>query len=160
MAVQYGLFIVLVISMFVEGVIHTNDIWKNKSLKQEIVVAKTEQKSAEKTTEIVEKVVIKKVLIKGDTIEIRTQVPVFIPKEADSKCDIPNSFVQLWNAAIDGKIPESARIPDGTTSEIKLSEVEENAIENFGTYREVVNQCQGLQDWVREQKKIINNEHE
>jgi hypothetical protein len=147
---------ILIVSVYISGALLNEAKWEKEVLKKDLQISQLETKAAQKTTEVVEKVVTKVIKVKGETREIIKNVPVYITKEDDSKCDIPNSFVQLHDMAAQGKVPDSTSVPDAGTSDIKLSGVATTVSENYGTCREIREKYLGLQDWVREQEKIWN----
>lgn len=95
---QYKILAVVVFIMSAYAIgFHTG---KTQQLrKQETIALKTnveqQQASVKTVTEYVDKV--KVVRQKGETII--KEVPVYITKDVDSGCVIPNSFGLLWNAS-------------------------------------------------------------
>ena len=88
--------IVFIVSSYIIG-FHTG---KTQELRKQEVVAlkaavKQEQASIKTVTEYVDKVRV--VRQKGETVI--KEVPVYITKDVDSGCVIPNSFGLLWNAS-------------------------------------------------------------
>lgn len=67
------------------------------------------QQTVKVVTEYVDRVRI--VRQKGETII--KEVPKYVTKEDDARCGtIGAGFVQLWNAANEGELPDAARAPD------------------------------------------------
>lgn len=96
--VQYKIIVVIVfiVSSYLIG-LHTG---KMQELRKQEVVAlranvKQQQASVKTVTEYVDKV--KVVRQKGETII--KEVPVYITKDVDGGCIVPNSFGLLWNAS-------------------------------------------------------------
>ena len=88
--------IVFIVSTYAIG-FHTG---KTQELRKQEVVAlmanvKQQQSSVKTVTEYVDKV--KVVRQKGETVI--KEVPVYITKDVDSGCTIPNSFGLLWNSS-------------------------------------------------------------
>jgi len=96
--VQYKIIavIVFIVSSYLIG-LHTGKMQELR--KQEVVALKAnvkqQQASVKTVTEYVDKV--KVVRQKGETII--KEVPVYITKDVDGGCIIPNSFGLLWNAS-------------------------------------------------------------
>lgn len=120
-------------------------------------------KSAEKTVEVVTKYVdkIKKVYIKGK--ETVREVPIYITKESDAKCDIPLGFVRSHNEAANPtdtstktELPETTGASNDATTDIRLSEATETIAKNYGTCNLVAEQLKALQDWIRQQEQLYN----
>lgn len=94
----------IVIGTFMSGAIYDNNSWMAKVKELELKVAESEKKSAEKNTEIVEKVVNKTVFVKekGDDI-IRYVDREVVKKEEVIKfvenCPIPKDIIDAHNAA-------------------------------------------------------------
>lgn len=88
--------IVFIVSSYLIG-LHTGKMQELR--KQETVALKAnvkqQQSSVKTVTEYVDKV--KVVRQKGETVI--KEVPVYITKDVDSGCTIPNSFGLLWNAS-------------------------------------------------------------
>jgi hypothetical protein len=125
--------------------------------KQKAYIAELEKKASEKTIEVVTKYVetVKVVKEKGEAI--REQVPVYITKEDNARCVIPDGFVIMHNSAVQNTIPESPRNSNEGPSGIELSKATEVIVENYNKYHEVVEQLRALQDWVKEMEKNYNN---
>ena len=95
-------FLALIVSSYSLG--HYNGKTKEvKRQQQEILAAKVKQQEATVKTvvEYVDK--IKVVKERGDVIV--KKIPVYITKEVDSGCVIPDSFSLLWNASNSGEAP-------------------------------------------------------
>lgn len=96
--VQYKIIavIVFIVSSYLIG-LHTGKMQELR--KQETVALKAnvkqQQASVKTVTEYVDKV--KVVRQKGETVI--KEVPVYITKDVDSGCTIPNSFGLLWNSS-------------------------------------------------------------
>ena len=96
--VQYKIIavIVFIVSSYLIG-LHTGKMQELR--KQEVVALKAnvkqQQASVKTVTEYVDKV--KVVRQKGETVI--KEVPVYITKDVDGGCIIPNSFGLLWNAS-------------------------------------------------------------
>ena len=96
-------FLALIVSAYSLG--HYNGKTKEviERQQQEILAAKVVQQEAtvKTVTEYVDK--IKVVKERGDVIV--KKIPVYITKEIDNGCIIPDSFSLLWNASNSGEAP-------------------------------------------------------
>ena len=113
-----------------------------------------ETASAETTVKVVTKYVNKVQIVKEKGNDIIKQVPVYITKDAVTKCDVPTGFVMLHDSASRNEVPDSTRVPNVATSEVKISEVAGTVIENYTTYYQLAEQLKSLQDWIKEQQQI------
>lgn len=116
LAIQVFSFLTLLFGMFMEGAISNQAYWEAKVKEAQLLVAKKETQSAEKTVEVVTKYVdrVRKVKEKSDVI-IR-EVPKYITKEVDSGCNIPDSIRMLHNRASRNEVPETAGSSDATST--------------------------------------------
>ena len=119
-------------------------------------MAKKETASAEVTTKVITKYVTKIEVVKEKGNEIIKQVPVYITKDADAKCDVPNGFVVLHNSAVKNEIPNTAREFNEKSSGVELSTVGKTVAGNYTTCNEVREQLTTLQDWIKQQEKLYN----
>lgn len=155
--IQIASIAVLVFGVYMEGVIATQEKWQAKVAEVKLEMAKKETASAEITTKIVTKYINKVQIVKEKGNEIIKQVPVYITKDADAKCDVPTGFVVLHDSASRNEIPDPTRKVNGTTSTVKISEVAETIVENYTTYYQVAEQLKSLQEWIKEQQKIYGS---
>ena len=152
--IQVASIAVLVFGVYMEGGIATQEKWEAKVAEVKLEMAKKETASAEVTTKVVTKYINKVQIVKEKGNEIIKQVPVYITKDADTKCDVPTGFVMLHDSASRNEVPDSARKIDGTTSNVKISGVAETVVDNYTTYHQVAEQLRSLQEWIKEQQKI------
>jgi hypothetical protein len=148
---------VLVFGVYMEGGISNQEKWEAKVAEAKLEMAKKETASAETTTKVVTKYINKVQIVKEKGDEIIKQVPVYISKDADAKCDVPTGFVMLHDSASRNEVPDSTRKVDGTTSSVKISGVAETVIDNYTTYYQVAEQLRSLQEWIKEQQKIYGS---
>jgi len=148
---------VLVFGVYMEGGISNQEKWQARVAETKLEMSKKETASAETTTKVVTKYINKVQIVKEKGNEIIKQVPVYISKDADAKCDVPNGFVMLHDSASRNEVPDSTRKVDGTTSEVKISGVAETVIDNYTTYYQVAEQLRSLQEWIKEQQKIYGS---
>jgi len=91
-------------------------------------------------------------------VEIKTvgetiieQVPVYITKEDDAKCTINTGFVELHNAAAEGRMPNPGgpTVSNGGPSGVPLSAVGRTVVGNYNNCHVIRQQLSSLQAWVR-----------
>ena len=152
--IQVTSIVILVFGVYMEGGIATQEKWEAKVAEVKLEMAKKETASAEVTTKVVTKYINKVQIVKEKGNEIIKQVPVYITKDADTKCDVPTGFVMLHDSASRNEVPDPTRKVDGTTSNVKISGVAETVVENYTTYHQVAEQLRSLQEWIKEQQKI------
>ena len=148
--------IVLVFGVYMEGGISNQEKWEAKVAEAKLEMAKKETASAEVTTKVITKYVTKIEVVKEKGNEIIKQVPVYITKDADAKCDVPNGFVVLHDSASRNEVPDPTRKVDAGTSEVKISGVATTVTENYTTYHQVAEQLKSLQEWIKLQQSIYN----
>jgi len=155
--IQVAAIATLVFGVYMEGGIATQEKWEAKIAEVKLEMAKKETASAEATVKVVTKYVNKVQIVKEKGNDIIKQVPVYITKDADTKCDVPTGFVVLHDSASRNEVPDATRKIDATTSAVKISGVAETVVDNYTTYHEVAEQLRSLQEWVREQQKIYGS---
>lgn len=155
--IQVASIALLVFGVYMEGGISTQEKWEAKVAEAKLEMAKKEVASAEVTTQIVTKYINKVQIVKEKGDDIIKQVPVYITKDADAKCDVPTGFVVLHDSASRNEVPDPTRKVDGTTSSVKISGVAETVIVNYTTYHQVAEQLKSLQEWIKEQQKVYGS---
>lgn len=80
-------------------------LWDAEKARETAVakVVHAEQKETTKEVVVEYRDKIKEVKVKGDTII--KKVPVYVTKEDDSKCIVPDGFVRVWNEGNDITVP-------------------------------------------------------
>ncbi len=146
----------LVCGLYMEGGISNQERWEAKVADAKLEMAKKDTASAEATTQVVTKYVTKVQVVKEKGDAIIKEVPIYVTKDADSKCVIPNGFVLLHDSASRNEVPDSTRGVDAGASEVKLSGVATTVTENYTTYHKVAEQLRSLQEWIKEQQRIYN----
>lgn len=122
--------LILSLGLYLEGGLADNKEWMLKVAEMEKKVAEAEVKSAKVNTEIVEKIVTQKQVVKqkGDTIikyvdkEIVKYDTKYLPGEI---CEIPKEFINAHNAAASGKGIENN--PVTSTTQIPTDEINKAA---------------------------------
>ena len=148
--------IVLSFSLYMEGGISNQAEWEAKVAQVKLDMAVKEVKSAEVTTKIVTKYIKQIQVVKETGDVIIKQIPMYITKNDDSMCAVPNGFVLLHDSASRNEVPDSTRSIDAGTSEVKLSDVATTVTENYTTYHKVAEQLKSLQEWIKLQQSIYN----
>ena len=154
--IQVASIAILVFGVYMEGGIATQEKWEARVAEVKLEMAKKEVVSAEVTTKVVTKYINKVQIVKEKGNEIIKQVPVYITKDADAKCDVPTGFVMLHDSASRNEVPDPTRKVDAGTSEVKISGVAETVTDNYTTYHQVAEQLKSLQDWIKLQQSIYN----
>jgi len=152
--VQIVSVIVLAFSLYMEGGISNQAEWEAKVAQVKLDMAKKDVASAEVTTKVVTKYVKQIQVVKETGDVIIKQIPMYITKNDDSMCAIPNGFVMLHDSASRNEVPDTTRTPNAGTSDIKISEVAGTVVENYTTYYQLAEQLKALQDWIKEQQRI------
>jgi hypothetical protein len=148
--VQIGSAIVLLFSIYMCGGISNEASWQKKVLEQKAEIAALKQKEAEVSTKVVTKYIDKLTVVK----ETNNAISKYVNTNSDAKCQLPNSFSVLHDAAAKNELPDPAGAIDERTSEVKLSQAQSVIIDNYGICNQNSEQLKALQDWVSEQKKI------
>jgi hypothetical protein len=137
------------------GGIETNTKWQTRVDEMQARVALAEQKSATANKEIVTKTVTKIQLVKQTTDANTEYITRYVAQDLDSECKLTATSILLHNSASKGEVSRSTTDINGTTTEVKASELLTTVVENYGTYYELVEKLQGWQDWYYKQKKIF-----
>ena len=132
------------------GGIANEEEWQKKVLKQQAEIAILKQKEAEVTVKVVTKYIDKLTVVK----ETNNAIIKYITTESDNKCELPNSFSVLHDAAAKNELPDPAGASDAKASQLKLSDATTTIITNYGFCNQNAEQLNSLQEWVREQKRL------
>jgi hypothetical protein len=132
------------------GGIANEEEWQKKVLKQQAEIAILKQKEAEVTVKVVTKYIDKLTVVKEKSNEIIK----YITTESDNKCELPNSFSVLHDAAAKNELPDAAGASDAKASQLKLSTATTTIVTNYGLCNQNAEQLNSLQEWVREQQKL------
>lgn len=138
------------------GIKEENQRYALEQDKQKVYIAELEKKASEKTVEVVTEYVDRVKVVKEKGKTIYEKVPVYITKESDDKCVLPNGFVVMHDSASRNEVPESAGNSNEEPSGIKLSEATEVIVLNYTQYHALVEQLRSLQNWIREMQKTYN----
>lgn len=148
--IQIGSAVTLLLSTYLCGGISNEAGWQEKVLRQQAEIAALKQKEAEVSTKVVTKYIDKLTTVK----DTNDAISKYVNSNADAKCQLPNSFSVLHDAAAKNELPDSTGAVDARTSEVKLSEATTTIIANYGICNQNSEQLKALQEWVSEQKKI------
>lgn len=105
-------------------------------------------------TEAKDKVVIK-FIEKTNTITERKYIYVDQAKNSPSKCELSSGWVYLHDSSAKGSIPDPAGSSDANSSGIRDNQALETVVSNYSTCRQTAEQLKALQEWIRENNKII-----
>lgn len=148
--IQLLSFVLLLLSVFLCGGLANEAAWQLKVAKTNAEIAELKAKSEKVSTKVVTKYIDRIQVVK----EKGNEIVKYVNKESDAKCELPNSFVVLHNAAAENQLPDPARASDAGASEVKLSGATTTIVQNYGTCCEIREQLKALQEWVAEQKKL------
>lgn len=76
-------------------------------------------------------------------------------KNVPSKCELSNGWVSLHDSAATGSEPDSTGVADASSSGIKDNQALETVVSNYSTCQRNAEQLKSLQEWVRENNKIL-----
>ena len=139
--------------LYFEGAASNEEKWISKVKETEIQVVEVEVKSTQENVKVVTKYVDKVRIVKETTDAIIKEVPIYITKADDARCELSNAAIVLHNSASQNTVPPSTGNIAPGTSDVKASELITTVSENYGTYYEMREQLKAWQDWYRAQKK-------
>jgi hypothetical protein len=89
----------------------------------------------------------------GETII--KEVPIYITEADDANCSISRSFVELHDAAAEGRLPDPAAPAEFAAGAAKprLSDVGRGVAGNYNKFHGMKAQCQSLIDWAKDLKR-------
>lgn len=93
--------VLIVIGVYMSGSIANNEAWEAKVKEVQAKLAQAESKAAEETVRVVEKVVVQQKVVR----ERGRDVVQYVDREVvkyDTKCEIPQPFVEAHNKAAEG----------------------------------------------------------
>jgi ABC-type anion transport system duplicated permease subunit len=90
--------IMLVLSLFLEGALHDNQVWQERVLEVEAKLAKAEAESAKQNTKLTDRVATKQQQVREKTIVVKQYIDREVTKY-DSQCVIPREFIKAHNDA-------------------------------------------------------------
>ena len=107
---------------------------------------------------VTERVVTKYVKVKGETqtkIEYRDREVTKYEAAKLDQCPLSNAFVSLHDSAAANAVPDPARSTDGTSSGLATAKAIPTVQANYSTCHQTADRLRGLQEWVREQGKVM-----
>ena len=153
--VTYFAGLVLIVSgVWFEGGISEKTNWEQRVKDLEAKVQVAEAKSQQVNT-VIETKIVERVKIVKDTKNANKETAKLIANQLDNKCVVPESTVMLLNSASQNEVARSTSSTDGSTSNVRASEVVETVVENYGRYNELREKIIGWQKWYQDQKKIF-----
>lgn len=96
------------------------------------------------------------VKVKGDTEYIEKEVTRYVPPSADPV--LPRGWVVLHDAAAVGAVPEAADRVDVAAPGVAASQAIKDVTGNYGACHATALQLAALQDWVRDQYEVMNQQ--
>lgn len=139
--------------LFFEGAASNEEKWISKVREKEIQVVEVQVKSIQENVKIVTKYVDKVRIVKETTDAIIKEIPIYITKADDARCELSNTAIVLHNSASQNTVPPGTGNIATGTSDVKASELITTVSENYGTCYEMREQLKAWQDWYRVQKK-------
>jgi hypothetical protein len=111
-------------------------------------------RSGQVTERVVTKYRDRIVQVKGETVTIEKEIPVYVPASAD--CVLPLGWVQLHDAAATRTVPPAPGGVDVTAPAIASSQALKGVVGNYDACHVTRAQLMALQDWLRYQYETIN----
>lgn len=153
-AIAAGLLVMFLINSYgdaryVEGQTNVQTKWDKAVAAAKLKADKEVSKQAAITGKVETKTVtlIRTIRERGKTIT--REVPVYV---SSSDCPMSGGFRVLHDAAAEGTLPDPADIPDAAP--VAAQAVAATVSDNYTACHENAATLSGLQEWVREQKKL------
>lgn len=149
-ALYLALFVAYSATCFVKGMQYTDGRWEAETAAAKLVQA-TEFVRVESVIERVKYQIVPQIqVVEKQAKTIVKKVPVYVPETASAQCIINRGFVWLHEEARSGvHIPyDPERIADAAPG-IGLADVARTVATNYGKFRTMKLQCQGLLDIVK-----------
>lgn len=140
--------------LFLEGALYSNDSWNQKTLELEVKLAEAEALSQKENVRIITKYKDKVRIIKDNTNENIKYIEKYVTVN-DSKCELPNSVIVLHDSASQNTLPPTASGALEGTSDVKISQLTETVVDNYGTCYQIREQLKAWQDWYNTNKGIF-----
>jgi hypothetical protein len=127
-------------------------------LENQKLATKSEQVTIQEVTRYVDRIKV----VEKQAQEIIKEVPIYVTEYADSICTLTDGTVWLHDKAASTpgttEIPQSPANPDGTTTEIRISDYSTKVIENYSVCHKNSEQLIALQNWIKQQQLLYNKE--
>lgn len=127
------------------------DKWDIERAQVEAAYSKEVARLSNISKEVETEYIFKDVIIKEKGDVIVQKVKEYITVTDDSVCDIGPGFVELHNAAVEGRVPNpntSHEFDEGTTAP-QLSDVGRTVVVNYTQYNRMAEQLSSLQEWAK-----------
>jgi len=149
--------VLLIAGAYLFGGYGTEMMWRQRVNDLQKQVAEAEAKSQQVNT-VIETQVVTKIKVVKETVYVNKEIiKEVVGKQLDAQCTIPVSAISLHDSSSRNEVSGGASSADGTTSNVKASELLTTTTENYGTYYQIREQLIGWQQWYKEQKKIYED---
>jgi len=149
--------VLLVVGAYFYGGYGVQAAWQARVAELEAKVKAAEEQSQKVNTIIQERVVTKIKVVKENVYVNREIIKEVAGKQLDASCSLPKSTISLHDSASRNEVAERSAATDGTTSEVKASQLLDRVVENYGSCHENAAKLEAWQEWYREQKKIFES---
>lgn len=150
--------LILVLASFYLYGRHKYSEGRNDSIaSQAKMVYDTSLKSVLVTNQVITQYTPRVQYIHGAVTTILKKVPIYVTKENDSNCVIPNSFTFLWNATNKMQFPDDTRTVPGGTSDVVLSDIAAQHTREAGIAHENEERIRAMKSWLIEQQRVYNS---
>ena len=149
--------VLLVAGSYLFGSHGTEMAWRERVKELEAKVKIAEEKSQQVNTVIETKVVTKIKVVKENVYVNREIIKEVAGKQLDASCSLPKSTISLHDSASRNEVAGRAESTDGTSSEVKASQLLDRVVENYGSCHENAAKLEAWQEWYKEQKKIFES---
>jgi hypothetical protein len=149
--------VLLVVGAYFYGGHGVQQAWLARVQELEAKVKIAEEKSQQVNTVIETKIVEKIKIVKENVYVNREIIKEVAGKQLDASCSLPKSTISLHDSASRNEVAGRAESTDGTTSEIKASQLLDRVVENYGACHENAAKLEAWQEWYKEQKKIFES---
>ena len=133
--------------MWTKGADHVQQKWDAAVKAQEVQTLQNVVRLAKAASDIDKVNVVYNDKIREKVKLITKQVPVYVTKESDAKCDIPVGFIRLWDEPLSSAItPDSSILSNEDSSGVALSRVALDGVleakERFEFNKGIILACQ------------------
>lgn len=147
------------IGFFFEGQLFNNASWEAKVKELEVKVAAAQAKSAKENVRIITKYKENTEQIKETTDENIQYIREYVSRD-DNNVGLPNSVIVLHDSASQNVLPPGPGAAYEGTSDIKISQLTETVVDNYGTCYQIREQLKAFQEWYKVNKDIYNKAFE
>lgn len=148
--------LLLVLGIYIYGRYEYHEGVMSVKIVEARVVANTAIESGKVTSDIIPKFETQVQYIRGATLTISKEVPIYVTQQDDSRCIVPNGFVSLWNATNKMQLPNnSAGVPAGASS-VVLSDIAAQHGVEAGICHENEARLTAMKGWLLEQQRVYS----